>query len=269
MSEVTDPVTGLEFYELSHPWGHGIPVFPGDQDVRIHRGVKHAQHGVMSQTIKTTMQNSTHVNAPIHLVPGAAVIADLPLDCFFGNGIVLDISRSRWDLIEPSDLEPWEDRIRPHDLVMINTGWHRFYDDTQEYFGDAPGLSPRAAAWLVEKEVCLVGIDTPSVDHPLATSLGEHRGGPLMKRLPDRYRRETGRDPKADHPLWLAAHKTLLAAGIPTIENLGGNLDAVTGRRCTFHCLPWRWQEGDGCVVRVMAMLDPSGQVRIDSGTGE
>lgn len=269
MNAITDPVSGLQFYELSHPWGHGIPVFPGDQDVRIHRGVNHARHGVMSQTIKINMQNSTHVNAPIHLIPGAAVVSDLSLDRFFGNGIVLDIPKQRWEIVGVADLEKWADRIKPHDLVLINTGWHRKYDDTQEYFGEAPGLNLEAAQWLIDKKVNLVGVDTPSVDHPLATSLANHRGGPLMKRLPALYEKETGRDPKADFPLWMPAHKALLAAGIPTIENVGGDVDALSGKRCTLQCLPWRWKEGDGCVVRLMALTDASGNARIDAGASE
>ncbi len=268
MEPTKDPVSGLEFYELSHPWGHGIPVFPGDDDVRIHRGVKHASHGVMSQTIKTTMQNSTHVNAPIHLIPQGAVVGDLPIDLFFGNGIVLDIPKSRWELLTAADLEGWGERIDPHDMVVINTGWHRKYADTQEYFGEAPGLSLDAAEWLIARRVSLVGVDTPSVDHPLATSLGRHRGGPLMKRLPAYYAVETGRKAKDDFPDWLPAHKALLGAGIPTIENAGGDLDAVSGKRCTFHCLPWRWKEGDGCVVRLMAIRDSAGTARIEPGTG-
>jgi kynurenine formamidase len=49
----------------------------------------------------------------------------------------------------------------------------------------------------------------------------------------------------------------MMGAGIPGIENVGGELDLVTGKRCTFMAFPWRWPDGDGCVVRVMAVLDP------------
>ena len=59
-----------------------------------------------------------------------------------------------------------------------------------------------------------VAVDTPQVDHPLATSLGLQRNGPQMKRLPKAYQSATGRDPKTDFPEWNPAHCVLLSAGI-------------------------------------------------------
>ena len=46
----------------------------------------------------------------------------------------------------------------------------------------------------------------------------------------------------------------MLGNGIPGIENIGGALDAVTGKRCTFAAFPWRWTGGDGSGVRVVAI---------------
>ena len=46
----------------------------------------------------------------------------------------------------------------------------------------------------------------------------------------------------------------LLSAGIPTIENVGGEVDALIGKRCTFHAYPWNWPEGDACGVRFVAL---------------
>ncbi len=266
MHEITAPATGLTFIELSHPWGHGIPVWPGDHDVRIERVVTHATHGVMAQKITTTMQNGTHLNAPIHLIQGGADVAALGIDRFFGNGVVLGITKAKWEVVSIADLEAAKPEVRPGDVVIVNTGWHKRYGDSQDYFGHAPGLSKAAAEWLVAKRPLLVGIDTAAIDHPLATSLGPHRNGPLMKRLPAAYEAETGRRPKADHPDWNGAHKVLLGAGIPTIENVGGGLDRVTGKRCTFHAYPWKWRGGDGCVIRLMAILDPGGAYRIEQG---
>jgi kynurenine formamidase len=50
------------------------------------------------------------------------------------------------------------------------------------------------------------------------------------------------------------------------IENVGGELDAVTGKRVTFAFFPWKWDRGDGCIVRLVAMTDPSQKYRIESG---
>ena len=262
----TEPTTGLRLVELSHPWGHGSPIWPGDADIRIERGVTHARDGVLSQKITTTMHVSTHLNAPVHLIQGGADVASLSVDRFFGNGCVLGIPKQRWQLVTADDLASAEPAVQAGDVVVVNTGWHKKYSDSQEYFGCAPGLSKAAAEWLVARKISLFAIDTGAVDHPLATSLGLHRNGPLMRRLPKYYRDQSGRDPKIDFPEWNPAHRTLLAAGIPTIENVGGALDEVTGLRCTFHAYPWKFRDGDACIVRLIAILDPSGRYRIASG---
>jgi kynurenine formamidase len=75
-----------------------------------------------------------------------------------------------------------------------------------------------------------------------------------------------GRDILDDFPHWEPAHKIMMGAGIPGIENVGGELDLVTGKRCTFMAFPWRWPDGDGCVVRVMAVLDPNQTYRLSEG---
>jgi len=266
MPVIKDPDTGLEFYELSHPWGMYTPIFPGYEEIKLERLTYHAKHGVMTHKITAIFHTSTHVNAPIHLIPEAPAIGDLPLERFFGSGVVLSIPKGKWELVEPADLNRAKPEILEDDIVIINTGWHRRYSDSQDYFGHAPGLSKQAAEWLCARKVKLVGVDTGTVDHPLATSIGPHRNGPQIKYLLPEYKKATGREAIADFPDWNPAHRTLLSAGIPTIENVGADLDEVSGKRCTFQGFPWRWLEGDACVIRLVAMLDPSGAVRLESG---
>jgi len=268
MPAVIDPVSGLELYELSHRWGMYTPIFPGYEEIKLERITHHAKQGVMTHKITTIFHTSTHLNAPIHLVPGAPAVGDLGLQKFFGTGVVVSIPKRKWGLIEPSDLERTKPQIKAGDIVLINTGWHRKYSDSKEYFGYAPGLSKHAAEWLVKKRVKLVGIDTACIDHPLATSLGPHRNGPQIKYLLPEYKEATGREAIKDFPEWNAAHRTLLEAGVPTIENVGGDLDALGGKRCTFQGFPWKWHEGDACVIRLVAMLDPKGTCRLERGAG-
>ena len=268
MPAVIDPVSGLELYELSHRWGMYTPIFPGYEEIKLERITHHAKQGVMTHKITTIFHTSTHLNAPIHLVPGAPAVGDLELQNFFGTGVVLSLPKKKWGLIEPSDLERARPAIKAGDIVLINTGWHRKYSDSKEYFGYAPGLSKHAAEWLVKKRVKLVGIDTACIDHPLATSLGPHRNGPQIKYLLPEYKEATGREAIKDFPEWNAAHRTLLEAGIPTIENVGGDIDALGGKRCTFQGFPWKWHEGDACVIRLVALLDPKGTCRLERGAG-
>ena len=62
------------------------------------------------------------------------------------------------------------------------------------------------------------------------------------------YEELTGRPVKQDFPYWEPCHNAILSNGIYGFENIGGDLDAVTGRRVTFAAFPWRWVGGDGCI---------------------
>ncbi len=67
-------------------------------------------------------------------------------------------------------------------------------------------------------------------------------------------------------PEWEPVHRILFKNGILGIENVGGDLDKVTGRRCTFAFFPWNWDRGDGCIIRLVAIVDPKGSYRIEKG---
>ena len=90
MSFVTDPRTGLQLLELSHVWGLGAPSYPGQEDVKMVRSVKHAQHGVLAWKTSTSLHTGTYMLAPIHLIQRGADLAAISPDRFFGNGVVLD-----------------------------------------------------------------------------------------------------------------------------------------------------------------------------------
>jgi kynurenine formamidase len=265
MPAVSDPASGLLLFDLSHPWGHGVPSYPGQKDVLMERAVKHSQHGVLAWRINTSMHTGTHMTAPIHLIQKGADLSAVPLECLFGNGVVLHIPKDKFGIITEDDLKAARD-IKEGDHVVINTGWHHKYSDGLEYYGHAPGLSETAAQYLVDRKVKLVAMDTPFIDPPLATSMGHHRGGPQMKRLADEYREATGMEPKEKFVKWYPAQKKLLSANIPTVVQVGGDVDEISGKRATLAATPWRFEHGDACPVRMVAMLSSDGNLGIDSG---
>ena len=55
---------------------------------------------------------------------------------------------------------------------------------------------------------------------------------------------------------WEPCHKLMLGHGIVGVENLGGDLDKVSGKRFRFYCFPLRWYMGDGSMVRCVAEID-------------
>ena len=82
---------GLQFYDLSHPWGLGQPCWPYFEDVKIERLHSMAKSGVLTQRITTVMHSGTHIDAPGHVVEGTAFMDEVPLPHFFGTGVVVSI----------------------------------------------------------------------------------------------------------------------------------------------------------------------------------
>ena len=56
----------------------------------------------------------------------------------------------------------------------------------------------------------------------------------------------------------IGAYTTALMAkaGIPGIEIVGGQIDEVTGKRCTLACFPIRYRGGEASLVRLVAIVD-------------
>ncbi len=118
----------------------------------------------------------------------------------------------------------------------------------------------------------MAGSDTQALDHPLGTAIGPHGPGApngLLPNVNEEYFKMTGRRVIEDFPEWEPCHSALLSNGICGFENVGGDIDKVTGKRVTFAAFPWRWKKGDGCIVRLVAILDPNGTFRIETGTSD
>ena len=156
----------LEFYDLSHPWGDKAPLWPYFPDVKIERFHYHAKSRVLSQQITTFMHCTTHTDAPAHVIEGMPFMDEVPLDRFFGTGVVVSIPKGKWEKITPEDLEKAEPKIEPGDIVIINSGWHKYYGDNVEYFCYSPGLYLEAGEWLVERGVKAVGVDQQQIAVP-------------------------------------------------------------------------------------------------------
>jgi kynurenine formamidase len=120
--------------------------------------------------------NSTHVDAPWHYnsrIRGerGQTIDELPLDWFFGDGVVLDMTaRDQGEPIDVHDIEAELVRIG-HELeeghiVLVRTGADAMYGEP-EYMGLGPGVTAAATRWLYERGIRVMGIDAWTWDAPL------------------------------------------------------------------------------------------------------
>ena len=249
----------VEIYDLSHPFGKDTPLWPYFDDVEINRIHYHAKSRVLSQELKHTMHVSTHADSPAHVEEDYPFTDELPVGMYMGDGVVVDIPKDKWEKVTAEDLENAEPEIREGDMVIVNTGWHEYWGDNTKYFSFAPGFYEEAGEWFVEKGVKGVGIDTQALDHPLATKEAQSFGdgdNPVLPWLVDAYERETGRTVEEDFPYWEPCHRLLLTNGIAGYENVGGDIDEVTGERVTIMGVPLRWEKGDGSIVRLLALKE-------------
>ena len=263
-----DPRTGLEFYDLSATFGHNAPLWPYFEDVKIERMHYHAKSGVLSQKITTVMHCTTHTDAPAHVIEGAEYTDQVPLYKYFGPAVVLSVPKTEnWAPITREDLEKATPEIQPGDLVIINCGWHKYWSDSQKYFAYSPGLVPSAVEYLLEKGAKGVGVDQQALDHPLATAIGMHGPGPLLPGVVKEYEQLKGHPIQDDFPDWEPCHRLILGNGMVGFENVcGADIDKVTGKRVTIAAFPWRWEKGDGCIVRIVAIVDSTGEFRLATG---
>jgi len=252
--------------------------------------------------VDCVQHTGTHADAPRHVMERefdgrrARYTHEMPVDAYTGDAVCLEIKIHPWGLIGPAELEDACVRanIKPEELkgmvVCLNTGMHRLFDDSKEYYHYACGTGIEAGKWFVKHKVKVVALDQQALDHPLHTSMGNN--GTCMK-LPgysgrpicDEYIEQFGEEAYAEFDrevyikvhgkkkydekfgeleaigcpgTWEPCHKYLLGNGIVGVENLGGDLDKVKNKRFRFFALPIRWHLGDGSMVRCVAEIDES-----------
>jgi kynurenine formamidase len=120
--------------------------------------------------------NSTHVDAPWHYnsrIDGqpAETIDSLPLDWFFGPGVVLDMTaKGEGESVDVEDVEGELGRIGhelgERDIVLVHTGRDRFVEEPG-YIALGPAVTAAATHWFYERGVRVMGIDAWGWDGPL------------------------------------------------------------------------------------------------------
>src|SRR3954454_5506734 len=187
--------------------------------------------------------NSTHVDAPWHYnstIGGkpAETIDQLPLEWFFSDGVVLDMTaKADGEKVDVADVEAELARIghelKELDIVLVRTGRDRQYADPS-YMAVGPGVTPQATQWLFERGVRVMGIDAWGWDAPL-----------YMQAQEAVDRDEAG--------VFWASHQADLPYS--QIERLV-NLDQLPSSGFKVACFPLRLVGGSAAPARVVAILD-------------
>jgi kynurenine formamidase len=186
--------------------------------------------------------NSTHVDAPWHYnsrVAGerAQTIDELPLEWFFGPGVVLDFDgRPDGEAVTAADAQEALDAaghtLSPGDIVLVRTGRDAFYGEP-DYMGRGCGVTAEATRWLFEQGVRVMGIDAWGWDAPLHLQAEQAKA-----------RGEAG-------VFWAAHQADLPYCQIERLCNLG----ALPPVGFTVACFPLRIVGGSAGPTRAVAII--------------
>jgi len=250
-----------KFYDLSVPVGFMTPGWCGTgprPDTYLERYLRH-ENAIAPYTSRQVSgfhghwHTGTHFDGETHHVEGGVQGGDMPLEKFYGTGVIVDFRyMKKWDLVTAKDLEKANPKIEPGDIVLMNTGWHHYWRvNDYIYYSHYPGMYTEAGEWLLNKKVKAVGGTWGATDHILAHY-------PLRRYYPwiyEEYLKETGKDADKEFPSYEPCHQMFCTNGVPHIENVGGDIDEVTGKRCTICFFPFKG-DGPGVMVRVVAIVD-------------
>lgn len=213
--------------DLSYPIHEGMTTYPVPWHpvVEITELGRHGIENRASRKIVMGTHTGTHMDAPLHFIPGGGTIDELPLDLMVGTARLLDFHTARdKQEIGVDDFRRALGRDRPRRLIL-RFDWSRHWG-TMAYYQLQPFISEEAAQWLIDRGVRLLGMDTAQADSP-----------------------DNGRSGPKDSPV----HKIMLGQGCYFVEYLT-NLASIRRPVFEFLVLPLKIRGSDGAPARCLAI---------------
>lgn len=231
--------------DLSHDFSEDTIYWPTAEHftlIETYKGFTERGYYYASNDYRAAEHGGTHIDAPIHFAEGKRTVDTIPLEQLIGAAVVIDVSAKTLKdpdyQVDKVDFTAWEEQngqIPNQAIVLLYTGFSRYWPDAEKYLGTAergqaavaklhfPGLHPQAAQWLVkERNIKAIGLDTASIDY------GQSK--------------------------MFESHQILFKANIPVFENLA-NLDKIPSTDLFLIALPMKIKNGSGAPLRIIALL--------------
>src|SRR5207237_8908018 len=109
---------------------------------------------VQGGPVTTGLENCTQVDAPFHFDPRGDTIERMPIEIYFGEAVVVDVTKifsdpgspaDRARQIRVADLEGASAAIEQTHRVLLKTG---VWKDSKTFPDWIPVIAPDVAAWL-------------------------------------------------------------------------------------------------------------------------
>jgi kynurenine formamidase len=152
----------MKTIDLSQTIAGDMPVYPSDEPVSLALTKTLGAENYNAFTLKTGLHAGTHVDAPMHLLPGCQTVDRFAVGSFIGSGVLLDVcGESRIEYKKEYDAV-----VRQGDIVLLFTGFSRHFEEQETYFGRHPVVEAELAQFLVSRRIKMLGMDMPSPDKP-------------------------------------------------------------------------------------------------------
>lgn len=208
----------MPIFDITVPITASMALWPGDPPVLLSPEKTLERDGFGVTRISFGSHTGTHVDAPRHILPDGPALDRIPLDTLIGKAYVMEATPQEGDALLATDLVALG-LPRDAERVLFKTSNSHFWESGPQQFEQRfVHLGKRAARWLAERGVKLVGIDYMSVD-PFPGN-----GTP--------------------------AHHALLSAGVVILEGL--DLSRVPEGVYQLVALPLKVDSPDGAPVRAV-----------------
>lgn len=151
----------MKIHDISRVVRPGIPVWPGDTDFDFGFVARIADGASCNVgRVEMSVHTGTHIDAPLHFDDAGSDAAGVPLERYLGTCVVADVRPDNRGILPEHLPEGFGPVANAAGRVLL-----RSYAARPDAFDEAMAhATPELADWLAAHDVCLLGIDTDSMD---------------------------------------------------------------------------------------------------------
>ncbi len=162
--EVVNPLeASSKWLDISVPIYTGMVHFPDNPSIQIDT-ITHVDRGDICtlSALRMGSHTGTHIDAPIHFLPGGSGAEEVPLEHLIGPARVLEIKDPRAVKVE----ELRADAVGTRERLLFKTSNSRRCWETSQFVADYVSIAEDAASYLAGLNTLAVGIDYLSAGSP-------------------------------------------------------------------------------------------------------